>query len=115
MKRLVWLLMAALLLLTACTPRVWYRPGATSEMRDRDLRLCRYQAEQAFAAQTPPLREFRVYVDVPLDAPAELALSVRQAAEEGVRRAYWNYRDGFIDDYVDRCMRRKGYVLVEQD
>ncbi len=114
MKRLVVLLALVLMLLAACAPRVWYRPGATTSMRDRDLEACRYEALARFTEQTPPLSSFRVYVDVPYGTPFELAHRVENAAEEAVRREYEDYQSEFVGGYIHDCMIRKGYVLVEE-
>ncbi len=114
MKKAFLLIAALALLLASCAPRVWYKPGATSSRRDRDLEACRYEARARFAELTPPLGEFRVYVEIPWDTPRELAVRVRDAAEEAVRREYEDYRDEFTSRYVHDCMTRKGYVLVEQ-
>ncbi|WP_457636592.1 lipoprotein [Oceanithermus sp.] len=114
MKKVLVLLVLALVL-AACAPRVWYKPGATSAMRDRDLQSCRYQAEMVFGQRTPPLSEFRVYVDVPYGTPLELARRVQDAAEEAVRREYEDYRSEFVNGFVHDCMTRKGYVLVEEE
>jgi len=113
MKKLL-LFLSLVLLLVACAPRVWYKPGATSSLRDRDLQACRYEANARFVESTPPLAAFRVYVDIPWGTPAELASRVRSAADEAVRDAYEDYRGEFISSYVHDCMVRKGYVLVEQ-
>ncbi len=116
MKR-VWpavLLALLVLLLAACTPRVWYKPGATSTQRDRDLEACRYEALARFADETPPLAAFRVYVDVPYGTPYELAQRLREAAERAVQSEYRDYKDAFVSAYVEDCMTEKGYVLVEE-
>jgi len=114
MKRAV-ILFVALLVLAACTPRVWYKPGATSDRRDRDLRVCHHEAQARFAELAPPLSAFRVCVEAPWGTPADLELRIRDAAEEAVQREYDDYRSGFINDYVHDCMIRKGYLLVEKD
>ena len=114
MKRATLLLLALLVLLTACTPRVWYKPGATRTQRDRDLEDCRYQARASFVQSTPPLSAFRVYVDVPFGTPYELERRVEEAADDAVRDAYRNYESTFVRDYVNDCMKAKGYVLVEE-
>ena len=115
MKKLTVLLALVLLVLAACTPRVWYKPGATSDQRDRDLRACRYEAQARFAELAPPLSAFNVCVEAPWGTPAELELRIRDAAEEAVRREYDDYRSSFINNYVHDCMTRKGYSLVEKD
>ena len=115
MKKIAILLLAVVFALAACAPRVWYRPGATSSRRDADLRACRYEGEQLFSQQTPPLTAFRVYVDVPWGTPGELALRVRQAADDAVREAYEDYQREFLSGFVHDCMKRKGYVLVKQE
>ncbi|WP_293180967.1 hypothetical protein [Oceanithermus sp.] len=108
------LLALLVLLLAACTPRVWYKPGATSTQRDRDLESCRYEALARFAAEVPPLSAFHVYVDVPYGTPYELAQRVRETAERAVRSEYQDYKDAFVSAYVADCMTEKGYVLVEE-
>ncbi|WP_456414257.1 hypothetical protein [Oceanithermus profundus] len=114
MKRTGWLLLALLVLLAACAPRVWYKPGATSTQRDRDLELCRYEAQARFAEAVPPLGAFRAYVDVPFGTPFELERRVEEAAQDAVRDAYEDYRNAFVRGYVSNCMEAKGYVLVEE-
>ncbi|HGY09998.1 MAG TPA: hypothetical protein ENK37_08120 [Oceanithermus profundus] len=114
MKRLGWLLAAVLLVATACAPRVWYKPGATSSQRDRDLKACRYEALARFTEQTPPLSAFRVYVDVPYGTPYELAVRVEEAAEDAVESEYESYKNAFVRSYVADCMEAKGYTLVEE-
>jgi hypothetical protein len=105
---------ALLVLLAACAPRVWYKPGATSTQRDRDLEACRYEALARFTESTPPLSEFRVYVDVPYGTPYELARRVEDAAENAVESEYQDYKSAFVRAYVNDCMEAKGYVLVEE-
>ncbi|WP_287372265.1 hypothetical protein [Oceanithermus sp.] len=114
MKRTGLLFLALLTLLVSCAPRVWYKPGATSSERDRDLEVCRYQAQARFAEAVPPLAAFRVYVDVPFGTPYELERRVEEAADDAVRDAYEDYRDTFIRGFVTDCMEAKGYVLVEE-
>lgn len=114
MRRTTLLFSALLILLAACTPRVWYKPGATSTQRDRDLQACRYEAEARFAETTPPVDAFRVYVDVPYGTPYELEREVEEAAHSAVQSAYQNYENAFVHDYVTDCMHAKGYVLVKQ-
>lgn len=114
MKRTALLLLALLVLLAACAPRVWYKPGATSTQRDRDLEACHYEAQARFAGAVPPLGAFRVYVDVPFGTPYELERRVEDATEKAMRDAYEDYRSAFVRDYVNDCMEAKGYVLVEE-
>ncbi|WP_456445691.1 hypothetical protein [Oceanithermus sp.] len=114
MKRTALLLLALLVLLAACAPRVWYKPGATSSQRDRDLEACRYEAQARFAEAVPPLGAFRVYVDVPFGTPYELERRVEDAADDAVRDAYRDYENAFVRAYVNDCMEAKGYALVEE-
>ncbi len=114
MKKFGPILLALILLLSACAPRVWYRPGATSTQRERDLKACRYSALATFTEATPPLSEFHVYVDVPYETPPELARRVEDAAKDAVADAYADYRNTFVRSYINDCMKAKGYTLVKQ-
>ncbi len=114
MRRTALFFLALLVLLASCTPRVWYKPGATSAQRDRDAKACRYEALARFTESTPPLAAFRAYVDVPYGTPYELADRVQEAAEDAVRNAYEDYESAFVHRYVSDCMGAKGYTLVER-
>ncbi len=114
MKRLTLAVFLLAALLASCAPRVWYRPGATSSQRDRDLESCRYQARARFVESTPALQEFHVYLDFPIGTPYLLQERLRRAAENAVESEYESYRSEFESEFVRACMKKKGYSLVKE-
>lgn len=108
MKR-AWLLVGVLVLLSACAPTTYSRPGTGQSQAERDAEACRFEGMAYYTERLPRAEDYDVAVETFGNVPSDLRFDLERAAERAVRSEHESYFERQVNRYIPDCMSAKGY------